>query len=54
MRPPSSAELERMTACLRAVPEFVRRRTADDTTPEKITVPVAGGEVPLEMSWIVL
>src|SRR5581483_8251379 len=36
-RPPLVWELELMEACLRAIPEFVKRRKQDDVTPEGMT-----------------
>ena len=50
MRPPLAWELELMTACLWAVPEFVNRRQQDDTTPETLSVPGTVG--PLVLSWV--
>jgi tetratricopeptide (TPR) repeat protein len=52
-RPPLTWELELMEACLRAVPDFVRRRQHDDPTGEDMTVPVASGELTLKLSWVV-
>jgi hypothetical protein len=51
-RPPLAWELELMEGSLRAVPEFVKRRSQDDPTAEQMTVPVASGELPLTLSWI--
>jgi tetratricopeptide (TPR) repeat protein len=53
MRPPLAWELELLTACLRAVPEFVSRRRQDDPAREEFTVPVASGQLKLVLSWIV-
>ena len=52
MRPPLPWELELVEACLRAIPTFMQRRPASDTTPETVTVRVASGEVKLILSWI--
>lgn len=52
MRAPLVWELELMEACLRAVPEFVRRREQDDPAREELTVPSAGGPVTLVLSWV--
>jgi hypothetical protein len=52
-RPPLTWELELVEACLRAVPEFVRRRPQDDPTPEELTVPVASGPLQVRLSWVV-
>jgi hypothetical protein len=50
MRPPLAWELELMEGCLRALPEFARKKTRrHGTTP--VTVPVAGGELTLVLSW---
>lgn len=52
-RPPLAWEIELMESCLRAVPDFVNRRSQDDPTTEEITVPVASGERKLRLSWVV-
>jgi tetratricopeptide (TPR) repeat protein len=51
-RPPLAWELELMEGCLRAIPDFVRRRPQDDTTREPVTVPVASGPLDLVLSWV--
>jgi hypothetical protein len=51
-RPPLAWELELLEGCLRAVPDFVRRRRQDDPTREEVAVPVASGELPLALSWV--
>ena len=51
-RPPLGWELELLEGCLRAVPEFVRRRRQDDYTREEFTVPTALGELKLTLSWV--
>jgi hypothetical protein len=51
-RPPLAWELELLEGCLRAVPEFVRRRPQDDPAGEEVTVPVASGELKLVLSWV--
>ncbi len=52
MRPPLAWELELMEGCLRAIPEFIKRRKQADSTPEEMTVPVASGELNLKLSWV--
>src|SRR4051794_37000967 len=52
MRPPLAWELELLEGCLRAVPEFVRRRPQDDPAAEEVTVPVASGELKLVLAWV--
>lgn len=52
MRPPLTWELELLEGCLRAIPDFVRRRRQDDTTPQEMTVPVASGPLTLRLAWI--
>jgi hypothetical protein len=52
-RPPLAWELELLEGCLRAVPEFVRRRPQDDPAADEMTVPVALGELRLVLSWVV-
>ena len=52
MRPPLVWELELLEGCLRAVPEFLRRRKQADPTPEEMTVPVASGPLTLKLAWI--
>ncbi|HEY7153561.1 MAG TPA: hypothetical protein VH575_06350 [Gemmataceae bacterium] len=51
MRPPTARELELMEACLRALPDFVKRSRQDDPTPEIITVPTAAGDRTLKLLW---
>ncbi len=51
-RPPLGWELELLEGCMRAVPEFVRRRRQDDYTPEEFTVPTALGELKLTLAWV--
>lgn len=51
MRPASAGELDLLEACLRAVPEFVRRRRQDDETREEIEVQTAAGPVKLSLAW---
>jgi len=53
MRPPLAWELELMEGCLRAVPDFVNRRSQDDPSREEFTVPAASGELKLALSWVV-
>ncbi len=52
MRPPLAWEIDLMDACLRVLPDFVARRSSDDTTRE--LVPVPGASIPMELglSWI--
>jgi hypothetical protein len=50
MRSPLAWELELLEGCLRAVPEFVRKKTRR-REPFSITVPVASGELSLVLSW---
>jgi tetratricopeptide (TPR) repeat protein len=52
-RPPLAWELELLEGCLRAAPEFVRRRGQDDPAGEEFTVPAAAGELKLVLSWVV-
>ena len=53
MRPPLAWELELMEASLRAIPPFVERRGQEDATREETTVPTAGGDLTLGLSWVV-
>jgi tetratricopeptide (TPR) repeat protein len=48
VRPPLAWELELTEACLRAVPSFLNRNS---TTPARMAVPVANGELVLELTW---
>lgn len=41
-----------MEGCLRAVPEFVRRRQQDDPMSEEFTVVTAEGSLKLVLSWV--
>jgi hypothetical protein len=50
MRSPLPWELELLEGCLRAIPEFVRKKTRR-LEPFAITVPVASGELALVLSW---
>ncbi|HKI37127.1 MAG TPA: hypothetical protein VKA46_35060 [Gemmataceae bacterium] len=50
MRPPLAWELDLLEGCLRAVPEFARKKTRR-LAPLNLTVPTAGGELPLVLSW---
>jgi hypothetical protein len=50
MRPPLAWELDLMEGCLRAVPEFARKKTRR-LAPFTVTVPTAGGELPLVLTW---
>jgi hypothetical protein len=50
MRSPLPWELELLDGCLRAIPEFVRKKTRR-LEPLSITVPVASGELAFVLSW---
>ena len=52
MRPPLAWELALMEGCLRAIPAFVARHRPDDLSKHKMTVPVAGGDLSLILSWV--
>ena len=52
MRPPLSWELDLMDACLRILPDFVVRRSPDDTTKELVPVPGATTPFELGLCWI--
>ena len=41
-----------MEGCLRAIPAFVARHRRDDMSKHKMTVPVAGGDLSLILSWV--
>ncbi len=49
VRPPLAWELEFAEGCLRAIPAFVTR---DAKSTARMTVPVATGELTLELSWV--
>ena len=51
MRPPTPPELHRLEACLRAVPEFVRKKSRR-VEPTTITVPTAVGEAAVGLAWV--
>jgi hypothetical protein len=51
MRPPLAWELQLLEACLRGIPEFVRKKSRR-LEPLPITVPTACGELPLVVSWV--
>jgi hypothetical protein len=50
MRPPTAAELELLEGCLRALPEFARKKTRR-LGPAPFTVPGAAGDVALVLAW---
>jgi hypothetical protein len=50
VRPPLGWELGLLEGCLRAVPEFARKKTRR-LAPLSLTVPIAGGELPLVLAW---
>jgi hypothetical protein len=50
LRPPLAWELELLEGCLRALPEFARKKTRRQG-PTPFTVPVAGGDLTLVLSW---
>lgn len=52
LRPPLAWQLELMEGCLRAIPEFVKRHTQDESVRDEITVPVVSGELKLALSWV--
>ncbi len=52
MRPPLAWELTLLEGCLRALPEFVRKKTRR-LEPLALTAPTGSGEVPLTLSWTV-
>ncbi len=49
VRPPLAWELELLEGCLQAVPKFIQR---EESTPAKMNVPTATGELQLELSWV--
>jgi hypothetical protein len=49
VRPPLAWEMELLEGCLRAVPKFIAR---ERSTPVKMDVPTATGELRLELSWL--
>jgi tetratricopeptide (TPR) repeat protein len=51
MRPPQPWELQLLEACLRAIPNLVRRRP-DGPAREVVTVPTADGQTRLTVSWV--
>jgi hypothetical protein len=51
MRPPTPEELHLLEACLRAVPEFVRKKSRR-VEPTTIPVPTAAGEAVVGMAWV--
>jgi hypothetical protein len=53
VRAPLAWELELLEGCLRAIPDFVRRRQPDDPAREGVTVPLASGQLELILSWVV-
>ena len=50
IRPPQAWELELLDGCMRAIPEFTRKKTRR-LAPLSIAVPVASGDLPLELAW---
>ena len=51
-RPPLAWELELLEGCLRALPDFVRRRPQDDKVPHEATVTTANGPMRLALAWV--
>ena len=49
IRPPLAWEMEILEGCLRAVPPFLART---ERMPARMTVPVATGELTLELTWV--
>jgi glutamate-1-semialdehyde 2,1-aminomutase len=49
---PPAWEMELIGGCLRAIPEFIRRRKPGDTSRETVRVPGPSGELTLVLSWI--
>ena len=49
IRPPLVWEVELLEACLRAIPVFLKR---PDRSPARMAVPVTGGELDMELSWL--
>jgi tetratricopeptide (TPR) repeat protein len=52
LRPPLAWQLELVEGCLRAIPEFVKRHTQEETVREEIAVPLASGALTLLLSWV--
>jgi hypothetical protein len=52
LRRPRVEELRLMEACLRAVLGFAERQGAKAAAREDVTVPTAGGDVRLALSWV--
>ncbi|MBL8797561.1 MAG: hypothetical protein JNM56_26915 [Planctomycetia bacterium] len=52
MRPPLAWEVQVLEGCLRAIPEFLRKKTRR-LAPLELSVPTANGELPLVLSWAV-
>ena len=52
MRQANAGEVRMLEACLRALPDFVRRRRQDDGTRDEVTVGTASGPVKLALSWV--
>jgi hypothetical protein len=50
MRPPLAWELDLLEGCMRALPEFVRKKTRR-TEPMTLAVPLTSGDLPLELAW---
>jgi hypothetical protein len=50
MRPPLAWEVQLLEGCLRAIPEFVRKKTRR-LAPLELAVPTDGGELKMVVSW---
>jgi len=50
IRPPLAWEVQLLEGCLRAIPEFLRKKTRR-LAPLELAVPTAGGELKLVVSW---
>lgn len=52
LRRPSALELQVLEACLRALPAFIGKHSTTEPAVEEVTVPVAGGQLAMTLSWM--
>lgn len=52
IRRPRLGELQLLEGCLRALPAFIEGHGTSERAVEEVSVPVAGGEVRMTLSWV--
>jgi len=52
LRRPRLGELQLLEGCLRALPGFIERHDMNELASEEVSVPAAGGEIRMTLSWV--